>query len=209
MRARPRTIQITEQSPDLEPIRVAIYTAGIMEATHVPRERLAEFFKMQQACKPSVYILFGKRNEDKAYIGQTGNQAGHRLQHHGWNRSDWHHALVLTSRVMDAFNAAHARYLENYCMEQANAAGRYPRGNQKNGDAGHVGQAMEWDCQVFFDEVRELAKALGFPVFHAIKEDGVVRGHASGRQALEFGRQNSEEESDMVPLAVKSEQQSA
>jgi hypothetical protein len=144
-------------------------TTRIVQVIEVPRSRLDEFARMQEATQVGVYFLFGAASDDedpKVYIGQSGDLRA-RLTSHGSTKSFWQRAVVLISRT-NSLTQTHALFLEWHCLKQAAEAGRYQLENGNAGSKPHTPPPLEADCLEIFETGSILLATLGFPVFEPL-----------------------------------------
>jgi hypothetical protein len=161
-----KTIQIFLPGGDPRGIRVAEVTTRIVQTIEVPRSLLQDFLKMPESTQVGVYFLFGEAEDGgdpKVYIGQTG-ELRKRLASHNKKKDFWERAIVLISRT-NSLTQTHALFLEWYCLQQAEKAGRYASKNGNGGTRPHTPAPLEADCLEIFETGSTLLATLGFPVF--------------------------------------------
>jgi len=101
-------------------------------AVAIPRSDLATAKARAELDHVAVYFLFGESEgaaKPNVDIGQT-EDVRKRLDQHNTNKDFWQVAVLGISRT-DSFTQAHIRYLEWYCLEQAQTVGRF---NVENGN---------------------------------------------------------------------------
>ena len=165
----PKTIQIFLPHGDPRGIRDSELTTRSVQVIEVPRSLLSEFFKMPESNQVAVYFLFGGSvdgEEQKVYIGQTGDLRG-RLSNHNRDKDFWERALVLISKT-NSLTQTHALFLEWHCLQVARKAGRYADENGNNGSKPHTPTPMEADCLEIFETGQVLLSSLGFPIFDPV-----------------------------------------
>ena len=190
MSATPKTIQTYLPGGDPRGIRVAELTTRIVQVIEVPRSLLADFLKMPESGQVAVYFLVAEAVEEdapRAYVGQTGDLRA-RLAQHNAKKDFWQKALVLISRT-NSLTQTHALFLEWYCLQAVEKAGRYTHENGNKGTKPHTPAPMEADCLEVFDTGSTLLATLGYPLFDPVatapEKTGVVfactAGGAKGR----------------------------
>ena len=118
----------------------------IVQAVLIPRSDLAEAKKRPELDNVAVYFLFGEADDQAkpiVYIGQTEN-VRERLDNHNSKKDFWRTAVLGISRTQ-SFTQAHIRWLEWYCVQQAEAAGRYVLDNDQTPREPFVPEPMESD----------------------------------------------------------------
>ena len=165
-----KTIQIYLPTGEPRGIRIADITTRLVLAVLIPRSELATGKQRWELDHPGVYFLFGE-DEDGAkpivYIGQT-EDARKRFDSHNKTKTFWKTAIFCVSKSQN-FTQSHIRYLEWYCMQQANEVGRYGLDNgQLPPNSTHVTEPMVAELLDIFDTMRMLVSTLGYPVFEPI-----------------------------------------
>jgi hypothetical protein len=171
MSATPKTIQIFLPNGDPRGIRIAEITTRIVQVIEVPRNLLADFFKMPESDQVALYFLFGEAEdgaEQRVYIGQTGDLTA-RLTAHNKEKDFWQRALVLISRT-NSLTQTHSLYLEGHSIQAAKTAARYKTENGTSGSTPHTPAPLKADCLEIFETGRWLLSTLGYPVFDPVAE---------------------------------------
>ncbi len=121
-----------------------------------------------QVYAETVYFLVGESEEGKqqVYIGESEN-CGERISQHNKNKDFWQYALVNISKTK-FFTKAHGQYLEYYCIDQAQKAGRYALENGNSGKKTHVSEPVAADLLDNFEDIKVLCSALGYKIFDAM-----------------------------------------
>jgi hypothetical protein len=169
MSTTPKTIQIYLPGGDPRGIRVAEVTTRIVQVIEVPRSLLGDFLKMPESAQVAVYFLVAEaveENAPKVYVGQTGDLRN-RLAQHNAKKDFWQRALVLVSKT-NSLTQTHALFLEWYCLQAIQKAGRYAGENGTAGTKPHTPAPMEADCLEVFDTGSTLIATLGHPLFEPV-----------------------------------------
>lgn len=148
----------------------------MVQAVQVPRSKLKHAGERDEVESVGVYFLFGKE-EGKAkpavYIGEAENCFNRLKQHH--KRKDfWNVSVIVRSRT-NRFTKAHVKFLERYCHERADEAGRYRVMNSSIPSRPHISEPVQADLVDNFDTIRVLVSTLGFPLFDKISEPASSR----------------------------------
>jgi hypothetical protein len=170
-----KTIQIFLPTGEPRGIRVAELTTRIVQAVAIPRSDLATAKARAELDHVAVYFLFGESEgaaKPIVYIGQT-EDVRKRLDQHNANKDFWQTAVLGISRT-HSFTQAHIRYLEWYCLEQAQSVGRFTIENGNTPSKPFVTEPMEADLLDVFDTLSTLVATLGYPLF-----DPVIRASAT------------------------------
>ena len=138
MLSLPKTIQIFLPDGNARSIRIAEITSRTVQATQIPRSKLAEAGKREEVKNVGVYFLFGDSDEEaleRVYIGEA-EDCYERLKQHKQYKDFWRTAVVVTSKTM-TFTKAHAWYLEWYCCKRTQEIGQYVVTNETNPSKPH------------------------------------------------------------------------
>ncbi len=176
MNSTPKTIQIFLPGGDPRGIRIAEITTRIVQVIEVPRSLLQDFLKMEESALVALYFLFGDAEDDadpKVYVGQTGDLRA-RLVSHNQKKDFWQRAVVLVSKTR-SLTQTHGLFLEWYCLQAANKAGRYADENGNSGSKPHTPAPLEADCLEIFETGRTLLATLGYPVFEPVGAAAAAR----------------------------------
>jgi len=147
-----------------------LITAEIMNWTgHVlvmPRSRLGEALKREEATKTGVYFLIGEDPEDPSqpmlYIGE-GDNVRKRIKAHAEdeNKEFWTRACLVTSKDRN-LTKAHVRYLEGRLIEVAKQADRARLTNSTNPDVGHLLPESDMsDMEHFVSQIKIIFPVIG------------------------------------------------
>lgn len=169
--ARPSTIQIFLPDGSARSIKIAEISNRIVQAILIPRSKLEDAGKRLEIRNVGIYFLFG-HDEDKtkpiAYIGEA-EDCYNRLKQHNQKKDFWSHAIVVVTKT-SSFTKSHVKYLEHYCVEQANKIGRYEMDNVSTPTKSHITEQMLADVMDIFDTMKILFSTLGYPIFEEIRQ---------------------------------------
>lgn len=188
---RGRTIQIYLPTGESRGIRTAEMTTRTVQAMLIPQGKLKTAKPRPEMEQIAVYFLFGQSEElprPICSIGQTEDLRS-RLDRHSTEKSFWSTAVVAISKTQ-AFTPAHIRWLEWYCVQQANSIGRDFLDNSQNPREPFVTEPLRDDCLDAFENIGILLTALGFPLFEpvtapAVRDYFTIKGpDAEGTGAL-------------------------
>lgn len=186
---RGRTIQIYLPTGEPRGLRIAEVTTRTVQAILIPQNQLKAAKLRPETEQVGVYFLFGESEEQArpmCYIGQTEDLQT-RLDRHSTEKPFWNIAVVAISKTQ-TFTPAHIRWLEWYCIEEAEKVGRFHLDNSQNPREPFVTEPLKDDCLDAFENIGVLLTALGFPLFEpvATSEDlFTLKGpQAEGRGSL-------------------------
>ncbi len=80
--------------------------------------------------------------------------------------------MVCVSKT-SGFTKSHVKYLEWYCHQEAEAAGRFKMDNSTIPTKSYVSEPMVADLMDHFDTIRILTSTLGYPMFEKIQKPGM------------------------------------
>jgi len=187
-----RTIQIF--LPDGHPrgVRIAEITSRTVQVIQVPRTQLEVALARPEISSVGVYFLLsGESEQSQVYVGEA-EDCGYRLRQHHKQKEFWSTALVVVSRTRD-FTKSHVKYLEWFCHQAIERAGRFSLENSSIPTKSHVSEAMEADLADHFDTMTSLVGTLGFPLFEPIPAaQGAARLVCRGKDAEASGSYTSE-----------------
>lgn len=146
----------------VEGTATGIVTAEIMNWTGhllvVPRSKLAEALKREEASRTGVYLLIGADPElptkMRIYFGE-GDNVRDRLKMHAKDPSKdfWQRAVVVTSKDTN-LTKAHVRYLENRLVHLAKLAGRAIVANGNQPSAKQLPESDVADMEFFLSQLQ-------------------------------------------------------
>ncbi len=187
---RGKTIQIFLPDGNARSIKIAEITSQIVQAIHIPRNKLSEAGKREEINNVGIYFLFGEDEEKSkplVYIGEAENCCN-RLKQHNQNKDFWTHAVVIVTKT-SSFTKSHVKFLENYCVNKASEINRFILENNVNPTKSHITEQMEADIMDVYDTMKILLSTLGYPIFEEIKPKTSNKDllYCKGKQALAIG----------------------
>ncbi|MEM1126747.1 MAG: GIY-YIG nuclease family protein [Bacteroidota bacterium] len=187
---RPKTIQLFLPDGNARSVRIAEITSRTVQAIQVPRTKLSLAAERAETAQVGVYFLLGE-DEDTGkplvYVGEAEDCLKRLGQHHR-SKDFWQRAVVVVSKT-SALTKAHVKYLEGYCYEQIQAAGRYALVNAATPTKSFLPEPAVADVLDTFDTMQILLSTLGFPLFEplASKSPETHLYHCTGRGASARG----------------------
>ena len=166
-----KTIQIFLPDGNPRGMKIAEFTSRTIQAVFVPRAQLDFAFTRSELKNVGLYFLLGEAeggNIPLLYIGESEDCTVRIKQHN--KTIDWWTGVVVCISKTTEFTKSHVKYLEWYCHEQANAAGRFKLYNSTLPTKSHVSEPMQADLMDHFDTIRILIGTLGYPAFDRIQK---------------------------------------
>jgi hypothetical protein len=167
----PKTIQIFLPDGNPRSIKIAEITSRTVQAMLIPRSKLDFAAKRDELNNVGIYFLISRETEDVKpviYIGEAENCLK-RLSEHNRNNDFWNTAIAVVSSKKD-FTKSHIKYLEWFCYQQAEKAGRYQINNSTTPTKSHITESMEADLLDHFETIKVLVSTLGYPIFDEIQK---------------------------------------
>jgi len=187
---KPQTIQIF--LPDGSPIsiREAEITNRLMKAILFPRAKMDEVSKREGVHFTGVYFLFGSDEDGSnalVYIGE-GEDCFKRIQDHNRKKDFWSHCIVITTKTNE-YTKTDVKYLEHYCLAQADRIGRYKTENGKDSQRPSIPESREHDLLDNFETMKILLATLGYPIFEEKRKAKSTKEifYCKGKDALAEG----------------------
>ena len=145
------------------------------KAYKIPRIKIKECTDREDLFSTGVYLLIGKDEEgkDQVYIGEAESILK-RLNQQLTAKDFWNEAIVFISKD-ENLNKAHIKYLEHYCCEQAQKINKCELENSITPTQSSLTEQDIDFVLSFFDDMKLLMSALGFPIFEEIKKEKNVR----------------------------------
>jgi hypothetical protein len=169
--SRGKTIQIFLADGNPKGIKIADLTTGTIQVIQFPRFKLEEAIKRAELDAVGIYFLIGDE-EDKGkpavYVGEAENCVV-RLKQQNKSKDFWNTALVAVSKTK-YFTKTHIKYLEWYCHDMTQKAGRYILDNTTVPTCPYVSEPIQADLLDSFDLLRVLVSTLGYPIFDQISK---------------------------------------
>jgi hypothetical protein len=166
-----KTIQIFLPDGNPRSLKIAEITSRTVQAILIPRAKLDDAAKRQELKNVGVYFLIGSSDEDSKpmlYVGEA-EECLIRLKQQNKQKDFWNIAITIISKTQ-YFTKTHIKFLESYCYEEANKAGRYKIENPTIPSMPFVSESMVADLLDNFDTIRILVATLGYPIFDQIKK---------------------------------------
>jgi len=188
--ARARTIQIFLPDGNPRGVKIAEITNRTVQAVFIPRASVDFALSRDELNNVGVYFLVGE-SEDTGkplvYVGETENCAS-RLQQHNKSKDFWQYAIVMISKTK-SFTKSCVKYLEWYCHQQAQKAGRFALENGTQPKEAHLSESRAADLLDNFNDIKILVSALGYKIFDAIEkptDDDIL--YCKGKGAIGTGK---------------------
>jgi len=164
------TIQVFLPDGNPRSLKIAEITSRTVQAVLFPRAKIEDAAKRGELKNVGVYFLIGASDEDSKpmlYVGEA-EECLARLRQQNKQKDFWSVGIAVVSRTQH-FTKTHVKYLESYCYEEAQKAGRYKL-NQTVPTRPFVSEPMEADLLDNFDTIKILVATLGYPIFDHIKK---------------------------------------
>ena len=164
-----RTIQIFLPEGNPKSSKIVDYTGPYSEKLLFCSRKNLEFLKKRkEADNTGIYFLFGSNEDNKpiAYIGEA-EKLFTRYKHH-LDKKEWFNYVVFFTLKDNSLNKAHAKFLEHYCIEQAEKIGRYELENKKGSSKPNISEQEFADMENMFNHLRLLMTTAGFPIFEPL-----------------------------------------
>ncbi|MDG1332646.1 MAG: GIY-YIG nuclease family protein [Crocinitomicaceae bacterium] len=163
---RPQTIQIFLPDGSPTSVREAEITNRLLKAILFPRNKIQEVAKREMVHYTGVYFLFGTDEDGSnpmVYVGE-GEDCYKRIQAHNRNKDFWTHCVVVTTKTNE-LTKTDGKYLEHYCLNQAENIGRYKTDNDTGSKKPSIPESREYDLLDNFETLKILLATLGYPLF--------------------------------------------
>jgi len=171
MMNKPQTIQIFLPDGSPTSIREAEITNRLIKAILFPRNKLEEVSKREMVHYTGVYFLFGTDEDGSkpiVYIGE-GEDCFKRIQEHNRKKDFWTYCIVVTTKTNE-YTKTDVKYLEHYCLGQAEKVGRFRTENGKDSQRPSVPETREHDLLDNFETIKILLATLGYPLFEDLRK---------------------------------------
>ncbi len=169
--AKARTIQIFLPDGNPRGVKIAEITSRTIQAVFIPRASVSFAVSRNELNNVGVYFLVGESEDNGkplVYVGETENCAD-RLRDHHKKKDFWQYGLMMVSQTK-SFTKACVKYLEWYCHQQAQKAGRFALENSSQPKEAHVSESRVADLLDNFDDIKILVSTLGYKIFDAIEK---------------------------------------
>lgn len=180
-----RTISIYIPDGNARSIKICDIKDSIVKAIFIPRTKLSEAAERKELQDPGVYFLFGDLNDVgkyKVYIGEAETLITRLKQHHS-SKDFWNTAICFTSEKKN-INKAHIKYLESYCCYQAKEISKCELENSTTPTQSSLTEQDIDFVLSFYDDMKVLISALGFPIFEEIKKERKNLFYCKGKGAI-------------------------
>lgn len=166
----PKTIKIFLTEGDSTGLKTAELSNWTGQAIVIPRNKMKDAKLRKECCKPGIYFLIGKDEEDlnvpKVYIGEA-EVIWQRLFEHDNKKDFWQWAICFTSKD-ENLTKAHVRYLESICISQAKLVGRSKLQNDKESAKPSLPESDIAEMNEYLDNLNILLSTLGYPILKEI-----------------------------------------
>jgi hypothetical protein len=132
---------------------------------------MEEVEKRESVHFKGVYFLFGSDEDGSkplVYIGE-GEDCFKRIQDHNRKKDFWTHCIVVTTKTNE-YTKTDVKYLEHYCLAQADKIGRFKTENGKDSQRPSITEAREHDLLDNFETAKILIATLGYPLFEELRK---------------------------------------
>jgi hypothetical protein len=166
-----KTIQIFLPDGNPRGVKIAEFTSRTVQAILLPRAQLDFACTRSELSNVGLYFLIGDSESGSIpllYIGEA-EECTARLKQQNKAKDWWTNAIVCVSKTA-GFTKSHVKYLEWYCHQEAQAAGRFHVDNSTVPTKSYVSEPMEADLLDHFDTIRILTSTLGYPMFDRIQK---------------------------------------
>lgn len=160
------SVRLYFPSGDPQGLRLVERSGWTGQGLAFPRLKLAEARSREELKRIGIYILWagGDGIENPVvYIGQSENVIERLLQHDS-TKDFWTDAVAFTSKD-DAFNSAHARYIESELIRLGHERRRATLENANAPSQPHISEADRADANHFLDEMLTCIEVAGLTAF--------------------------------------------
>lgn len=165
------TIQVFLPDGNPRSLKIAEITSRTVQAILIPRAKLDDAAQRPELKNVGIYFLVGVSDEDSKptlYVGEA-EECLSRLKQQNKSKGFWNTAIVVVSKTQH-FTKTHIKFLESYCHNEAEKAGRFKLENASIPTKSYVSEPMEADLIDNFDTIKILVATLGYPIFDQIKK---------------------------------------
>ena len=192
---RPQTIQIFLPDGSPSSIREAEITNRLIKAILFPRSKINEVAKRDMVHYTGVYFLFGASEDGVkpvVYIGE-GEDCYKRIQSHNRNKDFWTHCVIVTTKT-DEYTKTDSKFLEYYCIQQAEKIGKYRLDNDTGSNEPSLSESREYDLLDNFDTLKILVATLGYSLFEEKRTSKGAKNkyYCKGKSATAEGEMTDE-----------------
>lgn len=160
--------------PDGNPngIKIVELTNRTIKSLLIPRTKLLEANNRIELVNPAVYVLCTNDGE-RVYIGECENFIN-RIKSHDQAKEFWEVAIAFLSKD-GGIDKADVKFVESLAVEQAKLAGRAELINVTSPVRNNLHEFKEQAALEFFEDLKLIITALGFPVFDQIVTERVSK----------------------------------
>jgi hypothetical protein len=151
-------------------MKVAEITSRTVQVILIPRAQLEFACSRPELGNVSVYFLVGDAMEGEkplVYVGEA-EECSIRLKQQNKTKDFWSNAVVVVSKTQ-YFTKTHVKYLEWFCHQEVERAGRFALENPTIPTRPYASESMQSDLHDNFDTLKVLVATLGYPFFDEIK----------------------------------------
>ena len=168
---RGKTISIYIPDGDARSLKICDLKNSIVKSIFVPRNKLKDANNISELQDPGIYFLFGEdeiSGKIKVYIVEA-DPILKRFKQHNKSKEFWTKAICFMSEKKN-LNKAHIKFLENYCCNKLTNSSKCILSNSTNPTRSTITASDKDFVLSFFDDLKILISALGFPIFDQVKE---------------------------------------
>jgi hypothetical protein len=165
------TIQVFLPDGNPRSLKIAEITSRTVQAVLIPRAKVDDAAQRPELKNVGIYFLVGASDEDSKpmlYVGEA-EECLVRLKQQNKSKDFWNTAIVVVSKTQH-FTKTHIKFLESYCHNEAEKAGRFKLANASVPTKSYVSEPMEADLIDNFNTIKILVATLGYPIFDEIKK---------------------------------------
>ena len=175
MKERGKSISIYLPDGNPRGLKICDTPNSVIKAVQVPRNRFKNLNR-DELSNPGIYFLLNKSEETgklEVYIGEA-EVLMDRIQNHNQNKDFWNILICFISDKGN-LNKAYIKYLEYIAISEAKRINRCQLENSVTPKAPSL-QDRERDFVLdFFDDLKLLLGALGYPIFEELQQSTVER----------------------------------
>lgn len=188
----PRPFSLRVFMPQGEPqgLRVVEKTNWTGLGVVFPRNRLDKARERPELARTGVYVLWNDDDQIRptVYVGQSENVA-RRIREHADNElMDWWTRTAAFTTKDDAFNQAHARFLEWALIRRAREGNRCEVQNRVQPSKPSVSESDEADAEHFLEDLLQCLPLAGLVAFESVVSVGGAEDAQDGGLLLHLER---------------------
>lgn len=160
----PKTITIYLPNGEPKGIKIVEMTNRTLQATYIPRNKIAYLYDNSNDYKVALYILYGfEADTEKVYFGETEDIVK-RIKKHNEEKDFWQYAIIITTKDQ-SFTKTHVKYLEQLCIKEAENVNRFELDNSTSGLGTYAPKSLLADINDAFETIKIYIGILGLKVF--------------------------------------------